>query len=484
MEKFQQSSKKEMFVGSVRILILRCSNTSSQIVNTTFSRRFSSVPAAEKAKDSVIELALNSVVKVFCSSSKSNVLQPWQKNLPRQCSGSGFVISNNKILTNAHWLIHTFVQVRKHGSPTKFKAEVESVGHACDLAILKIKSKTFRKDLKPLDFGDVPFPKETVFVVGYPRGGDSICITKGVVSRIEVTRYSHSKTSLMTIQTDAAINHGNSGGPAFMDNKPFKVIRIYTGYIIPTPVVKHFISGVEENDQFPGFCSLGILCQHMQNARMRNYFKMTSKMIGILIKRINPSSSSYGILKKDDVLLSIETTRQFTIFMFDTVVFRKTESINFSHLVSMKKPCETTTLKVLRDGKTHEFNINITPCDKLPSYYIFAGLVFLPSTPQPGTIPKKAGEQIVLLSQVLEDETTVGYTFLNNSRVKKVNGVQVENLKHLRQLIEKCCTGDLRIDLENDNTIIIGYKSGKRATPKILKRYGIPSTMSKDLQSL
>lgn len=55
--------------------------------------------------------------------------------------------------------------------------------------------------------------------------------------------------------------------------------------------------------------------------------------------------------------------------------------------------------------------------DKLPSYYVFAGLVFLPSTPQPGTIPKKAGEQIVLLSQVLEDETTVGYTFLNNSRV-------------------------------------------------------------------
>nr|VDD01223.1 unnamed protein product [Brassica rapa] len=482
-----------MFIGSARILILRCSNTSSQSVNTTFSRRFSSVPAAENAKDSVIDLALNSVVKVFCSSSKSNVLQPWQKNLPRQCSGSGFVISNNKILTNAHVVAdHTFVQVRKHGSPTKFKAEVESVGHACDLAILKIKSKTFWKDLKPLDFGDVPFPKETVFVVGYPRGGDNICITKGVVSRIEVTRYSHSKTSLMTIQTDAAVNHGNSGGPAFMDNKvvgvAFQGFK-NTGYIIPTPVVKHFISGVEENGKFPGFCSLGISCQHMQNTRMRNYFKMTPKMTGILIKRINPLSSSYGILKKDDILLSIDG---FTIFMFDTVVFRKTESINFSHLVSMKKPRETTTLKVLRDGKTHEFNINITPVepliqvcqfDKLPSYYIFAGLVFLPSTTQPGTIPKKAGEQIVQLSQVLEDETTVGYTFSNNSRVKKVNGVQVENLKHLRQLIEKCCTEDLRIDLENDNTIIIGYKSGKRATPKILKRYGIPSTMSKDLQS-
>lgn len=81
---------------------------------------------------------------------------------------------------------------------------------------------------------------------------------------------------------------------------------IICSYIIPTPVVKHFISGVEENGKFPGFCSLGISCQHMQNTRMRNYFKMTPKMTGILIKRINPLSSSYGILKKDDILLSID----------------------------------------------------------------------------------------------------------------------------------------------------------------------------------
>lgn len=118
---------------------------------------------------------------------------------------------------------------------------------------------------------------------------------------------------------------------------------------------------------------------------MRNYFKMTPKMTGVLIKRINPLSSSYGILKKDDVLLSIdgvsigndETGKHFITqnfvqsfdsvvkihpsLCFDTVVFRKTESIDFNHLVSMKKPCETTILKVLRDGKTHEFNINITP---------------------------------------------------------------------------------------------------------------------------
>lgn len=50
-------------------------------------------------------------------------------------------------------------------------------------------------------------------------GGDNISITKGVVSRVEVTEYFHSQTKLMTIQIDAAINAGNSGGPVVMENK-------------------------------------------------------------------------------------------------------------------------------------------------------------------------------------------------------------------------------------------------------------------------
>ncbi|CAN6843153.1 unnamed protein product [Brassica oleracea] len=51
------------------------------------------------------------------------------------------------------------------------------------------------------------------------HGGDNISITKGVVSRVEVTKYAHSNVKLMTTQTDAAINSGNSGGPSFMHSK-------------------------------------------------------------------------------------------------------------------------------------------------------------------------------------------------------------------------------------------------------------------------
>ena len=49
--------------------------------------------------------------------------------------------------------------------------------------------------------------------MGYPVGGDTISVTSGVVSRIEVTDYGHG-SQLLGIQIDAAINFGNSGEPA------------------------------------------------------------------------------------------------------------------------------------------------------------------------------------------------------------------------------------------------------------------------------
>lgn len=64
-----------------------------------------------------------------------------------------------------------------------------------------------------------PFPQDSILVAGYPLGGDSLSITKGIVSRVTMTRYAHASNKLLGIQIDAAINPGNSGGPAFADLK-------------------------------------------------------------------------------------------------------------------------------------------------------------------------------------------------------------------------------------------------------------------------
>jgi len=67
---------------------------------------------------------------------------------------------------------HTFVLVRKHGSPTKYRAEVQAVGHECDLAILVVENEEFWKGMNFLELGDIPFLQEAVAVVGYPQGNN------------------------------------------------------------------------------------------------------------------------------------------------------------------------------------------------------------------------------------------------------------------------------------------------------------------------
>ncbi|KAF2604024.1 hypothetical protein F2Q70_00027904 [Brassica cretica] len=66
--------------------------------------------------------------------------------------------------------------------------------------------------------------------------------------------------------------------------------------------------------------------------------------------------------------------------------------------------------------------------------------------------------------------------------VKKVNGIEVDNLKHLSQVIEECSTGYLRLDLENEKVLILNNKLARKANSTILKELKIPSAMSDDLQ--
>ncbi|OWM72285.1 hypothetical protein CDL15_Pgr018170 [Punica granatum] len=475
----------------------------------------SSVDAAEGGSYLAIEAALDSVVKIFTVSSSPNYFLPWQNKPQRETMGSGFLIRGRRILTNAHVVAdHTFVLVRKHGCPVKYRADVVAVGHECDLAILELKSEEFWEGMNFLDLGDIPHLQEAIAVIGYPQGGDNISITKGVVSRVEPTQYAHGACQLMAIQIDAAINPGNSGGPAIMGDKVVGVAfqnlsgAENIGYIIPVPVIKHFIAGVEDVGKYIGFCSLGVSCQSTENSQIRNHFQMLPEMTGVLVNRINPLSDAYNILKKDDIILAFD---EVPIANDGTIPFRNRERITFDHLASMKKPNETALIRVLRDGKELEFNIMLRPLqalvpvhqfDRLPSYYIFAGLVFVPLT-QPylheygddwyntsprrlceralRELPQKPGEQLVVLSQVLMDDINAGYERLAELQVKKVNGVVVENLKHLCRLVESFDGKSLRFDLDDERVIVLDYNMAKVATSKILKRHRIPAVMSLDL---
>ena len=216
--------------------------------------------------DSAVKAA---IVKIYTIHDVPDYYNPWSMKGPFGSTGSGCVIKGRKILTNAHVVSDkTFIQVRRYGDAKKYEARVLSVSHAADLALLTVNDPAFFEGVTPLDFGDLPRTREEILVYGFPLGGDTLSTTKGVVSRIEHQTYTHSSDSFLAVQIDAALNPGNSGGPAINDGKivgvAMQVISQASniGYIVPVPIINHFLRDLEDG-RYNGFPSIGVVMQGM-----------------------------------------------------------------------------------------------------------------------------------------------------------------------------------------------------------------------------
>uniref|UniRef100_J3M3Y7 PDZ domain-containing protein n=1 Tax=Oryza brachyantha TaxID=4533 RepID=J3M3Y7_ORYBR len=422
---------------------------------------------------------LNAVVKVYCTHIAPDYGLPWQKQ-------------------------------RQHASTGR---QVLARGIECDLALLSVENEEFWRGTEPLQLGRLPCLQDSVTVVGYPLGGDTISVTKGVVSRIEVTPYAHGTSDLLGIQIDAAINPGNSGGPAFNDQGEcigvaFQVFRSdeaeNIGYVIPTTVVSHFLNDYQKNGKYTGFPCLGVLLQKLENPALRESLKVPSSE-GVLVRRVEPTAPASKVLRKGDVITSFDGVN---VGCEGTVPFRSTERIAFRYLTSQKYAGDVAQLGIIRAGNIMKVQTVLQPRKHLvpfhveggqPSYLIVAGLVFTPLT-EPfieeeceETLGLKLlakaryslatfeGEQIVIVSQVLAHEVNIGYEHMGNQQVIKLNGTAVKNIHHLAHLVDNCKDKFLTFEFEDDFLVVLDREEATTASSDILKEHAIPAIRSSDL---
>src|ERR1700727_374059 len=162
----------------------------------------------------------NSVVKIFSTMRYPDPFKPWTKQAPSEATASGVVIEGKRILTNAHAVLYASqVQVQANAAGDKVSATVIAVAPGIDLALLQLDDPSFFDTHSPVARASkLPQIKDPVLAYGFPAGGSSLSITKGIVSRIEFVAYNYPVSGLR-IQVDAAINPGNSGGPAIAGDK-------------------------------------------------------------------------------------------------------------------------------------------------------------------------------------------------------------------------------------------------------------------------
>ena len=457
------------------------------------------------------------IVKVYVVSNSPDYYNPWSMQGPRSASGSGCIIENNLILTNAHVVSdNTFLQVRKYGETERHRAEVVAVSHLTDLALIKVEDPGFFDDEPFLTFGELPELQQEVLVYGFPMGGDMLSITKGIISRIEHQPYVHSSSIFLAGQIDAAINPGNSGGPVLLDNKIVGVVMqgIPTsqniGYMVPIPVIRHFFDDLKDgtNDGYP---SLGISLQDMENQSLREYYHMEKDMSGVLVNQIIPGSPADGNLQTDDILLTIGN---YKVGNDGTIEFRTNERTQLTYAVQEKQIGENIQVDILRNGKKISIDLNLhrssekdrlvslEQYETLPSYYICGGLIFCPlsrnllhiwgsqwyqSAPTEliyrlqNNIPEREDQQVVVLLKSLAADVNEGYQNINSWVVDTVNGEKIWNLSDFVTKVEAIQDDYITLKNKWGRQIVIDRKMAENTHQEILETYRIPFDRSEDL---
>lgn len=464
-----------------------------------------------------LQAGFASVVKVFAWTTEPHFSQPWQMRRQRQGTGSGFIIAGKRILTNAHNVANqNWVLVQRHGIPKKYPARVLAVGHECDLALIGVDDDDFWTGTRALEFGDVPELQQSVVVVGFPTGGDNLCVTAGVVSRVDVHQYAHSGFSLLCVQIDAAVNAGNSGGPALREDSN-KVIGVAfqgredaenVGYIIPSSVVHHFLTDIDKNGAYSGFVTLGITWAPLENRHLRDFCGIDDLDLGeglarsgVLVCKVDKTRHSENTLERGDTLLAIDGV---SIADDGTIQFRVMERLAFAHLISQKYVGETCSVTILRDRKVSTRTVRLAAprylvpeCvyDEAPRYLIVGGLVFVPLTlnymlhefgkryyeKAPNVLlaaiderfQTVEGEEVVVLSQILASEISSGYDGIRNIKLESVNGEAVRSMMQLQRVLETATDEFLVFGLSHTQTVVLRRSVALSATPTILAQHSI-----------
>lgn len=470
------------------------------------------VPAASPAAPEAPLLdEWEGIVNIDASVLQPDYREPWNSGQPTGGSGTGFLIGKNRFLTNAHVVSNaTKLVIRTTNDPEPHPARVVFVAHDCDLALIEAEDGTPFEKLKPLGFGGIPKLNTEVIAVGYPIGGDRISVTRGVVSRIDFRPFSHTQVdSHLAIQVDAAINPGNSGGPVIQDGKVVGVafqgfsgrVAQNVGYIIPVPVVERFLKDVEDG-HYDHYVDLAVSDFPIENAAQRKAFGLNGGGVGVMIADVEPAGSVGDVLKRGDVLLSMDGNP----VMNNGLIRFEGELMDMNEVVERKFAGDKLKLAYQRDGKKTETEITLKRFDpyvklgeqynQRPRYVVYAGLVFQPmdkNLMDAHQIGDRTANYMfdnylteklyvewpepVLLTNVLADEVNTYLTPYAQSVVDEINGVKIRRLKDVKTALAK--KGDkpgfvvVKL-LEKDRPLVLKRELADTAHPKIMQTYNIP----------
>ncbi len=267
--------------------------------------------------------------------------------------GSGFIISpDGYIVTNDHVAGNASEITVTLTNGKDYKAKIIGTDHATDICLLKINDTNL--PYVTLGNSDDVMIGEWVIAFGNPFGlfslNDKPTVTVGVISSSEMNLEPlNNRYYLNMLQTDAAINGGNSGGP--LANSLGEVIGmntlIYTaggvqgniglGFAIPINKIKRIITQLKEKGKIDRDFNIGLKIQSIDEG-IAKYYKLKSTR-GVIVTQVLPNTPAQDAgLKEGDIILQIDN-------------YLVNDEQTLIGVFQQFTTGQTITIKILRDNK-------------------------------------------------------------------------------------------------------------------------------------
>ncbi len=425
-----------------------------------------------------------SIVQVKITSHNPNYLSPWKFKKPVSTEAVGVVVSNNRILVFTNVINHySHIEVKKFSSYNTVSAIPVKTDFESNLSLLEIKDQdkvpNFFNDLSPISFEDKLVSPASLSIIQLDNAG-TIQEAKARITAVDMEKYPQGYTDLPYLNIISDEKHKGNGEVLVQANNVVGLLYNYQarkniGKAIPGFLINIFLKDSVQNQSSP-FANFGIIYRPMIDEVTKEYFGLPKDKNGVLIADVIPGSSGYGVLKVNDVIVSVGKKKIDSKGYFKHPLYDKQSMAYLSNCGHKKVQTVYLTLK------TFPYSALKIPykndMGRKPYYLIKGGFIFVELSGNMleewglqwrNSVNKKLlylydfhkynemgdNSRYVIMTQVLPDQSNNGYHNISMKIVKSVNGVDISSVPDLAQKIEDSQDKFIKIELDGEVDILL-----------------------------
>ena len=461
------------------------------------------------------------LVRVNVTGQSYDYFRPWQKKAPFSKRALGAVLSKGRVLVTADLVANqNYVELERAETGEKTAARVQVIDYEANLALLEPTEKTFLDGITPLEItADTVVGDRLAAWQLEPTG--ALLATEGLVTTVQMTQYPIDVGEFLTYRISIPMQYRENSYtvPLVKNNKLAGLLLRYDSRsqlldAIPAPIITHFLKEADSQN-YRGFPNAGFSFFPTRDPELREFAGEKGKGGGVYVTNVEPKTPAMKAgLQVGDIVTAVADREIDQNGNYLDPLHGKIEFTNL--LTAHAYSGDVVPFRVERNGKPVQLNVtlehrdakdHVSPpynFDQPPRYYVLGGLIFQElsrqylkewgptwerSAPQrlvyfdrfQSELFPEGNRRVVILSQVLPADSTVGYDDLAYLTVTKVNGKEIKSLDDLAEAVKQPIDGFIKIETEEDpKQIALDAAQVATEAPNLQENYGISSLQRLD----